>query len=1814
MSEAPSPIEIASADRGAPLEGNTPFSAPAEADMFAQVADVPVESAKPTDKYLDKTSRIAGLALANPQGDVIQEMNTNLDSIRETIKKVGDSGYRAQVAAAQQLEQVRNFSKLINDRQLAQTSPDIAVGAANAAQQAILQDTAQRQKYAMEQVAIDRIQDVAAAGDQAQARMLLNNLEHGDANQVIRDMNTKQLILEREIAKASAGKKDDWLGSAAHFILDMVPLYSSTGAVGNVDIEGGLKGWADWMFSGKRVQMESNTLWNMPLEHFSDYVQNELIPKIKDKSTLLGFEDKSKELGTLHKLARPSGVLTQNSVDGLTNLGWIGPAEFSKALSVPGMLIRNGAKKEATNLLAQAAIDLQTHSAEEAAVKTGLNADEIVANMLPDAVNPDTQIVEQAPLKVGDKVILNGTGAYPDHSGKELTITSVADPSNGLIFHEAGDDFLLKDGEFTIAGSGFEKAPVEAASSVVSMQSGINDIITRTTDIMEQFNNLKQLGRLTDSEMQVAIDDAIAKLETQYGKDTIKDVAIKSIKLSDGTSFKRVEFTLGEFQTPTQAIKFAQEMGLGTDMAIEGFATNADRTIRVVHGVPTVKQPLFPEWFKNSKVTMNHQVGGEPRKMYHGTAKDFVSFSVEHGSYKDQHGAGALFFAEDPKTTKGFNFGNSTYPEHGLPGKTIPVYINVVNPFDPRTNLAHRQLWKEKMLELGIGQKKGSQIWDDVAQDWVWPKNVEFTDSALYGYWGDLERSDVQSWIKSLGHDGTYIFSESEGRNLMVYDMEKVINAIEPSDLNGKVVRDESGQYSFRMSKDVSETGFHTEVLSPQATGFLSRVLLSARAVGDRLLANFGQAGGNTRAKLLKTFATDYSKVFSSLSKGERNALGQVLARGEQNAEWYNPDQLEYLYDRAFKRPPTTKELTAYNAARNLNDIEYLLRNDEVYKQKVVSGFESVTFDNASATGSKVNARVVEDWQTLPTDRIYNITDGVSYSKVNPMLTEENLRLKGEGYVLVHLDQEMTMADGTTTKAVLAKKTDLKVEPLQREQIGYRAGGHRIYNGKYFAKQARIGVQPDGEKFLTNPGTFIVGNTKAEVQFWVDQMNAARLAYKSGAPTHVLDELLPANVSGEEFATGMMNGTFSEDVPFHNMFDREVLPEYVNTQGYADLRNADETNIEAYLRTTGRMFYGHKGSVLRDWQGELAPTLDPFQTINRALMNVANLSSFSDYKITAAERWHKTFGGYLNQTGLSPMSAVRDGTFGLNVPEAIRQSGEAQRDIIKRTLGWKTEFDRQQEIYTRRFAEWVAGDDPYSLRNKVTSSISNWFDNHHPVQALRGLAFDLKLGLFNVAQFPLQIGTLVAATTMSPKYGFQGMVGLFPMRAYLTKSGTEHMLDTLIERGVHKSVGMEAAEYKQFMKQAKDSGFFDIGGTHQLVAEGGPNAAVGAFKHIDNFRHATRFWFNEGEVWNRSVAWRIAWGETREKFPQLAVDSADFQRELAGKAEEFAFSMSEQSSAAWQKGITSIPTQFWAYNARMLEAMLGKTFTNEQKARLVIGQTLLYGSAGIPLAPLVSDKLKAKKGESPPINSAFAIVDRGMLDQVIYHMTGQDLLVSKRYGTGAFVSDTIKDLFGMSAFGEKSTAEMVAGATGSIAKDGFETILDIIKYASAESGGDHKPLTEDAVLRFAKNISTVSNVQKAYMVHKYGTLISNKGTTMAANLPSQTAFAVALGIAPGATDDVTAAMNYLKNDKEAVEELTKDINNYRTRMVNEPANREDLMEEINLRMKLAPPDVRIQAIRKAQTRMQPSLLDGIKLQVEKDRVRAEALKSMEETQ
>jgi hypothetical protein len=474
-----------------------------------------------------------------------------------------------------------------------------------------------------------------------------------------------------------------------------------------------------------------------------------------------------------------------------------------------------------------------------------------------------------------------------------------------------------------------------------------------------------------------------------------------------------------------------------------------------------------------------------------------------------------------------------------------------------------------------------------------------------------------------------------------------------------------------------------------------------------------------------------------------------------------------------------------------------------------------------------------------------------------------------------------------------------------------------------------------------------------------------------------------------------------------------------------------------------------------------------------------------------------------------------------------------------------------------------------------------WWKEANPVSKLRGLAFDAKLGMYNIGQFFIQTSTMVSATALSPKYGFKGMMTTLPLHAYLLSKGPakENVLDVLAKRGVGKAAGFASEqEFKEYARFLDRSGFLDMNGSHVMIGQNGPSAHFGTFaEKASKGRESARFFFYSAEVWNRLVASRIAWGELEDAGVKAGSDG--FLAQFMKKADDYSMNMTHESAAYWQKGVLSLPTQFWSYNVRMMDAMFGSRFTKAQRARLITANLLMAGSAGTAITEGLSEFIKSQYQVTPDINTVLGTLDRGFFDRMAYEVTGADVRISEKLGTGTWFGETLNTFFGESEYQQKSVAEVLGGASASILGNMGTELINVATYAAAESGAEDMEVTGDAVLKMFQEISTFSNAYKAMTAAQYGVFRSNAGNVT--EIPTQDAAYIALGFRPQETDTMAHRMKWVKEKDKMIKEAAKQIVKWRQESFFIPDKRMENAQKVNTFVRLIPAAIRKDVMKQA---------------------------------
>jgi hypothetical protein len=1551
----------------------------------------------------------------------------------------------------------------------------------------------------LEEAALRAITDKIAGGDYVEARAMINRLDptKNSTFGVTADFYKKDLLIANALEKAGMESSEEsfWhkvlttaIAIPESLMFDTVRHYT-----GNVEkgVGGYQPGFWRSVDPGGDIRKQIQAWQSLDADAQAKYLPN-LIQNIRSNSTRLGVYDpgRSEELLSMFR-----GEVTGNQRALINAFGGLDAAGFLPLFKGAGVGLTHmteivtgmGARKTATNRIAQAFETAAKEGVPMATQKTAIIPDELVENGLPKALNP---------LKVPEMPATTKTT-----KSSLLTGTAKINP------------------EFAASAP----KPVSHAGDVAEQVAYVDNVLNSP-----EFESLKAPNRFfNEEERQVAIKNTLDTIKART-KSNVLDYDANVVRLANGQEVTELDVTINKaFASPEDARNWLHQNGYGAD------------------------------------VTNTKKVG-----------QNFKVYDDNPGGDWLERARQKAFVGEDSLAKKGLR---------GNPTKTV---VGIKVPVEDIKNLPGA------MDEIPApGQVKYDALKRSVEEKGFTDQNPILIRVNPNG----------EAYIME-GNNRVKIASEHDVKEITA-EIQFIAGGEEVASPIAQIIQDTSGQYFPRVKTFMRETGFWTHDINPPKQHFIARWTGTPFSTSDFNLAAKGTTAGQVQQEWLR-YIKDLNKAVTKLGPNDRTYLREVIQKGINEEKWLSPTEFDTIWRNATGKLPSDNVKAAYWNFQTANDVDFVMRNANARAELAIRGVEDVTFDVQGKT-LKGSGIVEHDYSKVE-GSVLDTSSGIVHK--GEELTEARLKeLQGQGYYLIKTEKPRTLADGSSVDQFLVKKSDVEINQLPKYVLPYNEGGHRVYADKYFVKQGRQIINPDGSTLLDRPGVFVTASTKADAAKWAETMEAARLAVRDKMTAAELDEKIFKGQrglpTGEEFIEGLKDGTFNLDHPFEALFDRELPSVYGKSVGG---KFAEESGANGFYRTHGQLYYSSKGDALKNVEGELAPTIDPFKMQNQALFNVARLSSFDDFKTSAVHRWVNTYGQYLNYNkGASPAEIFNGATVNRTVGRDFAHQIEGQREAIKRMLNFRSSFDLEKENALRRLHEWIIGDGDNALRKELSKVPLSMMDRS-PVMALRGLAFDMKLGMLNIGQFFIQTSTAFSAFALSPASGMKGMFMVPAMAAYRMMR-TDNMLDLLAKRGFAKLAGFKTEkEFKDYVKFIDKSGFLAFGDSHLLANSSHAAPAYAMLNAQQGIRTMGRFFFNEAENVNRTVAARIAYDEAVKKFGKADFDNFEFNEFFRARAENYSFNMSQTSAAAWQKGLLSIPTQFWAYNWRMMEAMFGKQFTGAQKARLLMAQLFMGGAAGVPMGSVIFDYYNKQAGQAPRLSShpddprgpvtgterAYAMVQRGMVDEIVHQLTGADVQYGQKLATGDFFQQIAENFAGMSEYSDQITpASILGGATYTIMGDALGSALAAVaKWTAAETGGiDGNEMARFDWEELIRQISSVNNVAfKAYFAHKYGIYQSQKGRTLVSDLPPADAFFIGLGFAPGELKDREAIMAWKEHRQDSLRESSDFVNRLWTESVRQPDKFEQNARIVSQFINFLPPNERLEVLRKAHLQRDPS--------------------------
>lgn len=1006
------------------------------------------------------------------------------------------------------------------------------------------------------------------------------------------------------------------------------------------------------------------------------------------------------------------------------------------------------------------------------------------------------------------------------------------------------------------------------------------------------------------------------------------------------------------------------------------------------------------------------------------------------------------------------------------------------------------------------------------------------------------------------------------------------------------LVRQQGYKWYLEVPKHVDETAdnVRSTLITPKnaTNASIINMLLSRVRSAEDLLSPLQREARHlaTHApqEIKKTLRDFIKENIESLDKSSRRAVEDILRLNRdmpstkfpgERGRWFDTaGEFEQAFLARHQRMPTEKEVLAYDAFKRVSDFDWLLRNVNVYRDKARQGIEQFRFSFEGSQSAWFEGKQLDamPWKLGNADQDAGIWIWNSESKTGKFfykynMTDEerkavDLAIQDKGYRVVQIfDPKRHPLQGI---AKTATGEDLKDQvnyvitntwersPMSWKQVDYRPGGHVIYPHKWYVSQPTIQIGRNGKATYFGDSNILNIETEAQAKKWAERIDHGRQLLKLGREAELstyVSKNLPYSL--EEFkklftradsplsldhpVTYKSSGknTISTDAKLKSQYDNGNLID--STKNVHDLSNwmdkaylADRDNVLSTVMESGNSM-------------RLGPAeqLDPYVALNRAVGQGIQNVWMTDYKIGAVESWIKEFEHVMQPTDKTLLSHPLFFLFNpqwKNVSEAARAdlaaAKAAQRAIVN-FIGAKSELSGALDTVKMKALNYVY--DKAGQGKLLDLALATTSD---PVSFLRGVAFHSKLGMFNPVQFFVQAQSMVHSIAVAgPTHGLPGFAAAPLIRAL---GHNPNQLDTVA--GVASKLGWTKDGFKEMYTTFQKTGLYQVAGEAALRDDMfDPHlfrTTVGKYV-LD----AGPMFFNEGERMTRLTAFATAFREWRAANPVVTIGNREIGQILR-RSDDLSVNMTRASNAAWQEGVFSVPTQFFAYNARVMEQLLGGRLTGAEKLRMLTVYSTMYGlpiGAGMAVGGIwpVYDSIKqeAMKRGVDLNEGAFKLMTEGLLAYSLELLTGKQSNVPQRYGPGN--NQLIKDAID----GDKAVPEIMFGASGTIIKDIVATAHPFwYKVASVVDDNGEYPLTTSDWLTMFRNISTVDTAAKAYAASVYGKWYTKNGTAVSAADGMDGALAI-LGLSPRSVSDTFLQLKANKQTSDSAAIFEKDILN-----------------------------------------------------------------------
>lgn len=1041
-----------------------------------------------------------------------------------------------------------------------------------------------------------------------------------------------------------------------------------------------------------------------------------------------------------------------------------------------------------------------------------------------------------------------------------------------------------------------------------------------------------------------------------------------------------------------------------------------------------------------------------------------------------------------------------------------------------------------------------------VAENFAAPERLhEVVANQAKAYEKDIiERQLIDSTIDSDTGMLVYTFGTTKG--VPFKSKAAAQRAAEKKGIEDFTVEDSFSGYIVKVNTNTADVakGFNEVGLVKAQLGNVSDVVKSLLPIAQRA----EDASGAVISVVQKII----NKDLAGFTSGGKKVipLERVLDEAAKQKVWYNEQEFLTTFKSLNGRQATDKELKAYWAYGQLNDLSYILsvkpalgdiaaRGDDVFELKglvddtQVLSIAGRKVDDNVALGSLKNKENIMVWGDKP--RFFekgaaNVEEFSGYTilEVNPRWSQKFMELGHSDVPAKYL----AVPVGTSTRKAVA--TDI---------MNYLHGPRTSNASPFFIKSGQL-VQ-DGSGGLHRLQDVSLASASSAKQAKEGAEKMSKLAQLMRGSKDKIDDLtdeMIAKIGLEDFGIATVK-TADEWMKSSKLYDRDIKIQGVGNRETVDIDDAmsvafpeKTATVDDYAMSSphSQVLFGKRTEGIQHISGEASSMLDPMAALAESIDKAVNFSTSAAFRERSLQFMKESMGKYLDTRSSNPHALLT-----ANVHHHIQKTNpklanaiEAHQKFLANMLGQPDRFEASFSLLVDKYFQkaFNVTDEFFQkggLSKETLESRQKRIDyfGQNPLTRMRALTFHTTLGLGSIPSFIMQAINVVNIAAISPKFGSKAAVQAPIMRMALF-SRDKGTIDKMSKH--YKAAGFKSAEeFKSYVEEFKNLGIDHIGNTHALIA--GLNGAQVATGMTSKFLDKSRWFFDQGELLNRLTAYGAArrnWDEVIGKGKKAS--SQEGREWIAEETHRLTLGMSGADvQIGLRNNLVSIPAQFMSFPIRFLNAITPEavggsaSFTGKEKGRIVLANLLAFGGAGVPLFDAVTSYLTETYEMDATTSKALT---NGMIDSILFHVSDGEINsnFSGRAGNAEFLNQIMD-----AVSGDKNFLELLAGASGSRVT-GFHSSLDeFYGVVKALVNPSLESISDASIKLLIENVSSLKGINRSYLAYTEGLLYSKQGSKLT-KISKQGAIAMALGLPPQSYEDIGASLARADGRKEVIKD------------------------------------------------------------------------------